>query len=388
MKGIKCIASLFDGSGYAAWARSYIKCLIKSDIPVTIGTDLIRKTGRPITFETTRPDLGEDQRLFDSHVGKDIEYDTVISWLTPDMAIEQTQLEPPSVKKINMTLWETDLLPKPWPRFCSYFDEIWVPGEFNKEVFERTFQLHGVTTPVKTLDYPMDFDKYDSYYILNINDPVTGNKISDNTYIFYFISQWTERKNFKDLLEAYWAEFSEQDDVILLLKTYGRDYSEESHNQIQSIIGNLSTQFRHKKLAKCSVIRNLLSDEQMYALHKTCNCYVSPSRGEGLGLGILEAGIFGATVISHLFGEQASYINKNNSLIYNHTLRPVTGMNVGWYTSDQSWASPDVKDMMRCMRESYENRYQDLGKKLRQDLLSRCSYDNVVSQIKELLNYV
>ena len=390
--GIKCIGPVFDASGYAEWCRNYILCLIKSGIPVTIGCDPVRKTGRPITIEGVHPDLGEKGNVLEEHVSKDIDYNVVISWLTPPLAVEQMSRES-KAKRILMTLWETDKLHPSWSKYCNFIDEIWLPGEFNKTNFRRSFEeqynLHPEYTnlkemPLRTVRNPIDFKDYETSFNAALKHPVTGKVLDDSYYIFYAISQWTERKNFQDLLEAYWSEFDADDKVVLFLKTYRLNYSQQEHQAIQNFVSSLSKACNKSNIPPVAIIRQLLSKQQILAIHKTCNCYVSSARGEGLGLGMMEAGLFENPVITHLFGEQTTYINEERGLIYNHTLRPVTRMGQGsFYTMDQNWAAPDVKDMANTMRFAFENREEAAkkGRALKKYLLEQCDYEVVAKEI-------
>lgn len=396
LTGIKCIGPVFDASGYAEWCRSYILCLIEAGVPVTIGTDPVRKTGRPITVEGIHPNLGKKGEILEQHVDKDIDYNVVISWLLPNMALEQMAAES-KAKRIVMTLFETNKLHETWPKYCNLLDEVWLPGEFNRKNFRDSFadalELHPEygrlkNIPIRIFKYPIDFSDYETSCKVNLKHPVTGKPLTEDTYVFYAISQWQERKNFPDLLEAYWSEFTEEDDVVLFLKTYGRDYSNQEHQRIQNLVATLASYCNTKYLAPTAVIRELLSKDQMLGLHRACDCYVSSSRGEGLGLGILEAGLFENPVITNLFGEQASYVDIEKAIIYNHTLRPVTRMGRNsWYTMDQSWACPDVKDMAEKMRWAYENRTlaKQKGQAMKQYLLENCNYESVAKSIVEEL---
>jgi len=395
--GIKCIGPVFDASGYAEWCRNYILALIQADVPVTIGTDPVRKTGRPITIEGIHPDLGEKGEILEQYVGKDIDYNVVISWLIPSLAVEQMAKEE-KAKRIVMTLFETSRLHPTWATYCNNLDEVWLPGEFNSKVFTESFadaiekdpsleNLKNIT--IKTFRYPIDFKDYETSVTVNLAHPETKEPLSDDTYIFYGISQWSERKNFPDLLDAFWSEFTGEDNVVLFLKTYGGNYSDPEHQKIQNIIHTLSSYCnKATKLPPVAVIRNLLSKQQMLALHKRCSCYVSSSRGEGLGLGMLEAGLFENPVITHKFGEQSSYIDDATGLVYNHTLRPVTKMGRrSWYMMDQNWAAPDLFDLKEKMRYAFEHRKESTkkAKALKKFLLKNCTYEKVAESIVESL---
>lgn len=390
LKGIKLVAPFFDASGYAEWARSYALALIQHGVPVTLGIDKVRNTGRPITVEGVHPDLGEKGKILEQYVNKDIDYNVVIAWLTPNLALEQTKFES-GVKKINFTLWETSSIPKSWCHWLAFFDEIWLPGEFNKGSFTSSFSVAAredpameklLKTPLRTFKYPLNLEDYQTSKTAKLSHPVTSVELSKNTYVFYAISQWTERKNFTDLIEAYWSVFNDTDDVVLYLKTYKNNYSEVEHQWIQNYIKNLASGTGKSNLPPIGIIRQLLSKQQIYALHKACDCYVSSARGEGLGLGLLNAGLFGNPVITHSFGEQSTYINNERGFIYNHTLRPVTRQG-GWYSIEQYWANPDVQDLAKMMLYAYNNQAEAkrTGEKLRDYLVESCDYGAVAESM-------
>lgn len=370
MKGIKCIAPVFDVSGYAEWARHYILALIRNNVPVTIGTDLIRKTGKPITFEPNQPDLGNDGEILKQYVGKQIEYDTVISWLTPEMAYEQMSCEM-GVKKINMTLWETDTLPDAWHQFFMYVDEVWVPGEWNRKIFTNSFKKFAkehqefsklASMPVRSIPLPLNVEKFKAP---ELGDTISFPDMPENSFYFYFISQWNRRKNFTDLVEAYCHEFTAQDSAVLVLKTYMFDGTTQDRDKINAQLNQMMIAMNKPNVPRIALIHGNLSSVKMLALHKCCDCYVSPSRGEGLGLGMLEASMLGNPVICNSFGEHNSFLTDDNAFVYKHSLSPVGGMGHmnRIYTINQCWASPDVKDLASTMRRVYNSKEEYLKSK-------------------------
>lgn len=359
MQGIKCIGPIFDMSGYAEWCRSYILALIKEGVPITIGVDEVRGSSGPIKFEEATPDLGEDGNLLYEHLNKKIPYDAAIAWLTPDWATDQLGPElNKGIKRINMTLWETDRLPAFWLPHLAKFDQVWVPGLWNKQVFEESLQRVNIKVPVKVVHTPVDPNKYHTSKSFTL-DRLGLSGVDDSYFMFFFISQWTDRKNFADLLYAYWAEFTENDKTILVIKTYIANNSAQDKEQLRNLLTHLAKTTGKAKLPKFAYIHDVLSTETVYALHQRANCFVSPSRGEGLGLGILEALMFDTPIVSNAFGEQTLYLLKDGSITYPHTLTPVRGMPShinGLYTSDQWWAAPDVRAMATSMRTVFEDK--------------------------------
>lgn len=367
--GIKCIAPVLDRSGYAEWSRNYILSLIQTGVPVTLAVP---------TFDKQLPAHTDDIQKILPYINKDIDYNVVISWLTPNVAAQIFKQEKTDVKKVIFTLWETSRLPDSWVTdINTSVDECWLPGKWNEEIFKNS----GVTVPLHNFAYPLNFDNY------NIDAKLINTPFDSKSYVFYFISQWTERKNFVDLLEAYWHAFSKDDNVALIIKTHIRSSSKEEECKLADLVTSIKQRGKYQSTAPIILLTDLLSTDQMLALHKTCDCYVSASRGEGLGLGMIEAGLFGNTVITNTFGEHSSYVTEETAYLYNHSLRPVTGMGGPFYTSDQLWAQPDVHGLATEMREAYEhqNKARQKGKKLKEFLFETCAYETVSRSILERL---
>ena len=55
-------------------------------------------------------------------------------------------------------------------------------------------------------------------------------------FLFYNINQWTERKNPLATIKAYWTAFQKDENVGLVLKTYGSNYSAPERDAIKSTI--------------------------------------------------------------------------------------------------------------------------------------------------------
>jgi len=75
IKGIKYISPTFDNSGYAKASRGNILALHRLGIPLTLS---------PVSFEKMRPDLGIDGPILQGLVNKEIDYNIVITHLTPE----------------------------------------------------------------------------------------------------------------------------------------------------------------------------------------------------------------------------------------------------------------------------------------------------------------
>jgi glycosyltransferase involved in cell wall biosynthesis len=378
-KGIKCVAPVFDLNGYGQWSRGYILSLIKAGVPVTIF---------PVSFDRDKPtiDFGPDGGILEKHVNAEIDYDTCIAWLVPDIAKKIFDMEPEGVKTVSMSLWETLNLPKSWLRSFESIDEIWVCGEWGRRVYQDSIDAASLKKTVKVVPYPVRSEPFQHKGKIDFSSIVPNQDFTDY-FKFYYISQWNARKNFQDLLFAYWQEFTNEDKVLLVLKTYINDQSREDRDSVNRILANLSSMTGKKDLAPVILLHGAFSSEKMVEIHNSCDCFVSPSRGEGLGLGLVEATLAGNPVICSHFGEQTSYIL--SPTLYNSGLTPVIGMqNYTWYDFSQSWASPDVGDMSLAMRECFLDPTV-FNRQARESLINlkyNFTFENTSSKILELLN--
>lgn len=363
LKGIKYIAPMLDNSGYAKAARGYILALYKQGVPITLA---------PISFEEAHPNLGDNQALFNSLINKDIQYDTVIIHTTPEFWSKYRE-----EGKINIgyTVWETDALHYTWPDYINKnVDKVLVPCEWNKDVFVNS----GVTVPVEVIPHVVDdFDltKAKGYeFLLSVPDK--------DTFLFYNINQWTERKNPLATIKAYWTAFQNDENVGLVLKTYGSNYSDSEREAIKSTIKRLKQMIVLPKYPPIYLILDMLSEDEIIALHKRCHCYIALDRAEGWGMSTSTAGAAGNPVISTGYGGVLQYLNKENSYLVDYVLTPVSGMPFSpWYLGSMNWAEASATHGSFLAREVYENFdvAKNKGLLLQQDIKRMCSADFVGS---------
>jgi hypothetical protein len=97
------------------------------------------------------------------------------------------------IPNIGYTVWETTHLPDGWVEKCNKMDAIWVPSEWNVDIFKQC----GVQVPVKKIEHTLDPSE------------IHGGRLDkslclpENKFIFYSIFQWNERKNPQTLIMAF-----------------------------------------------------------------------------------------------------------------------------------------------------------------------------------------
>lgn len=108
------------------------------------------------------------------------------------------------------------------------------------------------------------------------------NLLSDTgAYRYYFIGDSGDRKNLFKLIYAYMVEFSDEDNVELIIK---------SNNNSKGWLDNIAKVARPVgKPAPITWIDRFLTNEEMAGLHMDCDCFVMPSSGECYTRPLLEA---------------------------------------------------------------------------------------------------
>ncbi len=217
--------------------------------------------------------------------------------------------------------------------------------------------------------------------------PIPGDK---DTYHFYSIFQWTKRKNSEGLLHAYLSEFNLQDNVMLVIKTYGPS-SFSDRRWIKEAIQKIKDQY--EDAPPIFLLDTLLQPVQISAIHAQCQCYVHCGIGEGWNIPLIDAIAASKQTITTKLGGIADWI-EDSSYIIPHTMVDVNSEGMPWggfYQSvpPQKWGNVDTPDIQVAMRNAYNerNNFSDRISKYG-DILKICSEDVVATIIKDRLNNI
>lgn len=372
IKGIKYISPLFDGSGYAKASRGNVMALRSLGVPLTLS---------PISFEKIHPDLGQEGEILKSLVNKKIDYNIVIIHTTPEFWSKYREF---GKTNIGYTIWETSKLHSDWPGYINTnVDKILVGSEWNVGVFRSS----GVEVPIGVIPHGIDTDVFEDVSPF----PIKG--VGKDTYVFYDVFQWTERKNPLPLIKAYWYAFTNRPDanVALVLKTYRGNYSEAEKVTIRTSIHKFKEVAPLDYYPPMFLITNLLSEAEIHGLHARGDCFVSLNRGEGFGLSPFTAGACGKPVIITNYGGVTEYAKEDNSYLLDYILTPVFGMPWSpWYRGDQLWAEPDAYQAAKFMQHAYENREEakERGQRLKKYISENFTWNDIgkriIKEIEEL----
>lgn len=344
--GIKYLGPVFDGSGYAQFARNFISALHQQeDVKLTV---------EAISYEKQRPDIGSLGKIIKSLIHSKISYDLKVINILPNGLVKFGEQ---GKKNISFTMFETTRIPDSWVKDLNdHADAVFVPCDWNVEVFKDS----GVHVPIYSVPPGIDTERYKK---LEEIPEIKLQNVSKNLFCFYSIFQWTERKNPAGLLKAFWAAFDGVKDVCLILKTYGTDTSIGQQTLIKKNIQELKNSLRLKDPPKIIFVGGLLSNDEITSLHKRGDCFVLPHRAEGFGLPHLEAMACGNPVITTGWSGNMDFCNDDNSYLLPYQMTVVSNMPwIPYYEADMYWAEPDMKALVDSMRHVYNNRDEARGK--------------------------
>ena len=329
MIGIKYTSAWCNPSGYGSAARAFINALYIAGINLTLET--VSQMGESTNYGTAGS-------ICKSLENRDIDYKIKIIHLTPDLYpiyIEKDKYN------IGHLFFETNKLPEPWIKSCNMMDEIWTASEQQASMIRNS----GVTVPIYSFPQPIDIN-------LENLPPLKTQYEKD----FYFLSifQWITRKNPEGLLKAYWKEFTGNDNVTLVLKTYRVTYSEQEYELIKQEIEQWRKELNLKHYPKIYLVNNLLTEKQIIQLIKMSDCYVSASSGEGWARGTQEAMLYGNPVISGDNGGITDYIT-DYFKVESKSVRATTQSFIPWYTSEMFWKELDEDSLRKQMRAVFSD---------------------------------
>lgn len=272
----------------------------------------------------------------------------------------------------------------PWKTSLSLVDEIWVPNNT---------QLHNMKkdgfSNVKYVPHAFDLSRYKKDIKTRVN---FGAK--NSSFKFYYIADINERKNIESVIKSFHSEFHAYEPVSLVLKIkkFGIN-STDLKNHVKSMCDSIKKTLRiypkiedyHEEI----IISDEMTSEEIDILHKSCDCMVNTTHGEGWSIPSFDAMCFGNTPICSNEGGPKEYIlDKNHGTLINGVQSVCEHSDSAFpniFTGRELWFTPDEQEIKSAMRFYYDNRGNtDKTKGL--ECAEKFSYENVGNIIKEILN--
>lgn len=247
---------------------------------------------------------------------------------------------------VCMTVCETETVHPDYGKLFKMFNTILVPSEFCKNVFSR--QFNGTHFKVVRHWEPLP------------EPSPRGARAPPQKYVFYHIGNIVDhRKQVNHIIRAF-QELDLPDTQLVLKATCKQPV-------------NL-------KLPNVLVINGLLPKEQLDRIHNACDCYVSFSNSEGVGMGAVEAALRNKPVILSSYGGAVEYIN--TEYVINCKTKTV-GVDDFLYSATMVWGDPDYETLKRHMKHAYDNKVRYIDHEYTRILLKK---ETIRTQLIESLS--
>jgi glycosyltransferase involved in cell wall biosynthesis/Tfp pilus assembly protein PilF len=354
---------LSDPSGYAEEGRNIALGLDESKA-IQVSASDVQWNNRKVHLKREKQDA-----LDNVYQRNDEPVDVHVSHIFPPYF----RRDPNARLNVGRTVFETNSLPEEWVKHCNAMDEIWVPTDFNMESFARA----GVQ-PDKLVKIHQSLDT-------SIYDPQIAPLYVPGRAGFNFISifDWSLRKGWDVLLQAFIEEFGTNEDVSLMMRTYS-SLGQSTADIQQAMIDHIH-KFKQADLPDVLLIDRMLSDTELIQFYNAGQAFVMPSRCEGWGRPLMEAMAMGSPTIGTRWSGNLEFMHDGNSLLLDAEVVdvPEAGYTeVPGYQGHQ-WAEPSVQQLRNMMRKLYEDRRygMELGSIARKEMLERFSWSRITEDI-------
>lgn len=265
-------------------------------------------------------------------------YEKSANALHPDVVIRQ--MYPPRVDDSPGGLtfqyfgWEESLLPEGYvANFNRHLAGIGVMSSFVKQVLVDS----GVTVPIRVVGVGVRRPQRDGV------EPIA--ELGElRSFRFLSISSAFPRKGVDVLLDAYFEQFTGDDDCTLVLKTFPNP-----HNDVESLLAQRVASAANPPHVVW--VNREMSEPEIDALYASASVYVHPARGEGFGLPVAEAMSAGVAVIAPASTGLADFVNADTATTIPFQL---TAAHTHLSVPGSLWAEPDREALSQAMRSAFE----------------------------------
>lgn len=198
------------------------------------------------------------------------------------------------------------------------------------------------------VSYPFNFD-------ILPNEPVVSVRkkyglMEDDFIVFFNFSYFSSyyRKNPEAVLEAFSRALKDKANAKLFIKTQGSEKS--------PLAGRFLEKVKESGLLSRTVIENKnVSRTEMLNLISSCDVYMSLHRGEGIGLGMLEAMSLGKPVIATNYGGNTDFIKNDVAFPVDYILICPEHLDLKAYDFVEKWAEPNTDQAASFLKTLYES---------------------------------
>ena len=287
-----------------------------------------------------------------------------------------------SIGKVNVgmsAIVETDRCNPKWVQCCNKVDHVVVPSSHAKDAIEAS---GTVTVPLSVIpeafydeitseDLPsLDLDFDTDFNFLLIGQMTGNNPENDRKNIFYAI-KW--------LCEA----FATDTNVGIVIKTNSGKNTKIDKRVTQRMLEQLLSEARKGPGPRVHLLHGAMSQAEIAMLyrHPKIKAIVSPTRGEGFGLPILEAAASGLPVIATNWSGHLDFLSLGKFIPLSYSLEEIDKSRIDGeiFIPGSRWANVDEVDFKKKVKKFRDSWHMptEWAKELQSKIISNYSQDAI-----------
>lgn len=329
-RGVNLVGYALGEFGVAENVRSYARALDQAGYPFAIRNFDVGVASR------------QDDHSMEPHFTDELRHGTNVFFINADqMQVARDTLGQAAFAdrhNIGFWVWELEKFPDAWCDAFDLVDEVWAPTEYVRKAIAAC-----TAKPVLRMPKAIEFD-----VPVGMDRTYFGMAPDAFTYLYsYDFNSFVSRKNPEAAIAAFRRAFADgRRDARLLVKSInGMRFPE----RLQALAASVADDTR------IEVRDGFLSREEMFALQNAADCYISPHRAEGFGLGMAESMYLGKPVVATGYSGNLDFMDRNNSLLVEYRMTPLREGDYPFWQGQQ-WADPDVDHAAELMRRLYDDR--------------------------------
>lgn len=238
--------------------------------------------------------------------------------------------------RIGYWAWEFAHLPARWPRELVWYHECWAPSRFTADAI----QGQAGDTPVRAVGYPLKPVPADPKRAaaLRARFGAAEGKLVLNAFD---MRSSMDRKNPVGAIEIFRKGAGDDPGARLVLKAASWGWSGANDRRIIEAIGGDP---------RIHLLTEVLNHDDMAALVRACDIYLSPHRCEGFGLMLAQTLLAGRRVMMTGWSGNEDFADLPGAQAIPFTLEPAEDASGVYSRGVGDWASPDIGAAARILQ--------------------------------------
>src|SRR4051812_9990409 len=273
---------------------------------------------------------------------------------------------------VARTMFESDAFPPAWLPQLLRRDEVWVPSAHGRDAFERG----GIPSDrLRIVPGTLDFDVF-----APSAEPVELEGVPAGHFVFLSNFAFSERKAWRQLLQAWARAFAPTDPVCLVLKTSA------PQGRIEAALAEIGPS------APVVALSKMVAPNELAGLYAAADAYVLASRGEGWGRPYMEALAVGLPTIASNWSGNTEFMRPETSWLVDGELVDIPADHETFAddVTGQRWFEPDLEALAAALAEvaSDPDAARAKAAGAREDLIARFGPEATAATLRRALSEV